>query len=123
MGELAAAEAAAVGPGGLHGRVDRDCGLPVTVPGGLQLVVGVLQRQVLEAHVGDQRAGLRVALQQHQLPTRNLKAEGRGESQLVVSDCRARYPNQKAQRTQCDQPNRRVEIVLYGTTAGNIPGQ
>ena len=68
-------------------------------------------------------ATVQQALQQHQLPTRNLKAEGRGESQLVVSDCRARYPNQKAQRTQCDQPNRRVEIVLYGTTAGNIPGQ
>ena len=74
--------------------------------------------------LSERRAGtVRRALLQHQLPTRELKAEGRGESQLVVSDCRARYPNQKAQRTQCDQPNRRVEIVLYGTTAGNIPGQ
>ena len=44
----------------------------------------------------------------------SLKARGHGETDLVVSDCRARYPRNASARAACDQPNRRVEIKLYG---------
>ena len=44
----------------------------------------------------------------------SLKARGHGETGLVVSDCRARYPRNAKARAACDQPNRRVEIKLYG---------
>ncbi|MDO4640758.1 MAG: OmpA family protein [Neisseria sp.] len=40
--------------------------------------------------------------------------EGRGENDLVVSDCRAKHPKDAAARQACDQPNRRVEIILHG---------
>lgn len=43
--------------------------------------------------------------------------EGRGEQDLVVSDCDRRYAKDKAARTQCDLPNRRVEIITYGMKA------
>lgn len=41
-------------------------------------------------------------------------AEGRGESSLLVSDCRRKFPKNAQARQQCDQPNRRVEILLHG---------
>lgn len=44
----------------------------------------------------------------------SLKARGHGEADLVVSDCRTRYPRDAKARAACDQPNRRVEIKLYG---------
>lgn len=47
----------------------------------------------------------------------NIVASGKGETNLVVSDCRKRFPNNARQRTLCDQPNRRVEIELYGSMA------
>ena len=40
--------------------------------------------------------------------------EGRGETDLVVSDCRKHHPRDAAARQECDQPNRRVEIILHG---------
>ena len=51
------------------------------------------------------------------LGQQNIIASGKGESNLVVSDCRKRFPNNARQRTLCDQPNRRVEIELYGSMA------
>lgn len=47
----------------------------------------------------------------------NIVASGKGESNLLVSDCRARFPKNAKQRTLCDQPNRRVEIELFGSMA------
>ena len=44
----------------------------------------------------------------------SLKARGHGETDLIVNDCRARYPRNASARAACDQPNRRVEIKLYG---------
>ncbi|MDO5639698.1 MAG: OmpA family protein [Neisseria sp.] len=43
--------------------------------------------------------------------------EGRGESQLVVSDCRRKHPRNAQARQECDQPNRRVEVILRGEKA------
>ena len=57
---------------------------------------------------------VRTALTQSQLPSSSISAHGRGEQQLLVSDCRARFPRDAKQRMACDQPNRRVEITLYG---------
>ncbi|MBP6862192.1 MAG: OmpA family protein [Neisseriaceae bacterium] len=44
-----------------------------------------------------------------------VQAEGRGETQLVVDDCGAKHATKRADRLACNQPNRRVEIILYGT--------
>ena len=57
---------------------------------------------------------MRQALAENRLPTGALVASGRGERELLVSDCRARFPRDARQRTECDQPNRRVEIKLFG---------
>ncbi len=43
-----------------------------------------------------------------------ITAEGRGEKELLVSDCRQRFPKNAKARQECDQPNRRVEIILHG---------
>lgn len=42
-----------------------------------------------------------------------IQPTGRGEQNLVVPDCEARYPNNAQARQSCNQPNRRVEINLY----------
>lgn len=47
----------------------------------------------------------------------NILAEGRGEHELVVSDCDARFANNKTARDECNLPNRRVEVVTYGFKA------
>lgn len=41
-------------------------------------------------------------------------AEGRGKTNLVVTDCLAKYAQNRSARLACNQPNRRVEIILYG---------
>lgn len=41
-------------------------------------------------------------------------ALGSGENQLVVTDCATEYRNNKAARNECNLPNRRVDIVVYG---------
>ena len=48
-----------------------------------------------------------------------IQASGMGEQNLVVDNCRQQHPNNAAARKQCDQPNRRVEIILHGI--GNQP--
>nr|WP_071057723.1 OmpA family protein [Pelistega sp. MC2] len=54
------------------------------------------------------------------LASQHIVAVGRGETNLVVPDCRQRFPRDARQRTLCDQPNRRVEIELYGSMANPV---
>ncbi|TCB67057.1 OmpA family protein [Acinetobacter sp. ANC 4178] len=60
---------------------------------------------------------VRALLVQNGAVKKNILVEGRGEQELVVSDCDQKYANDKAAREQCDLPNRRVEIVTYGMKA------
>ncbi len=39
---------------------------------------------------------------------------GLGEKNLVVRNCSQLFPKNKKQRIACNQPNRRVEVVVYG---------
>lgn len=48
------------------------------------------------------------------IPQNLIKAEGKGETQPVVTNCLARYRAGSKALNQCNQPNRRVEITLYG---------
>ena len=57
---------------------------------------------------------VRALLVQNGVMKKNILVEGRGEQELVVSDCDQKYANDKAAREQCDFPNRRVEIITYG---------
>lgn len=43
-----------------------------------------------------------------------IQAEGYGQRDLLIPDCAARYAHNKAQQVTCNQPNRRVEIAVYG---------
>ena len=60
---------------------------------------------------------VRTLLVQDGAVKKNILVEGRGEQELVVSDCDQKYANDKAAREQCDFPNRRVEVVTYGMKA------
>lgn len=51
------------------------------------------------------------------LNANQIQAEGMGEQNLLVTNCRQQHPNNAAARKQCDQVNRRVEIILYGVNA------
>lgn len=59
-------------------------------------------------------ATVKRALGESGLNAQLIQAEGLGEQNLVVTDCRRRHPNNAQARKQCDQPNRRVEITLFG---------
>ena len=48
------------------------------------------------------------------LDKRLISAEGRGERELLVENCRTKHPADAAARKQCDQPNRRVEVIVHG---------
>lgn len=50
------------------------------------------------------------------LPAELIHTSGKGSQQLVVKDCRAKFPQSSAQRSDCNLPNRRVEILVYGTS-------
>ena len=43
-----------------------------------------------------------------------ISTQGKGERELVVTNCRKRFPKNAKAREKCDQPNRRVEIILHG---------
>lgn len=60
---------------------------------------------------------VRAILVQNGVVKKNILVEGRGEQELVVSDCEQKYAKDKAAREQCNLPNRRVEIVTYGMKA------
>ena len=55
------------------------------------------------------------ALSESGLNPQLIQAEGMGEQNLIVPDCRRQHPRNAQARKQCDQPNRRVEITLFGT--------
>ncbi|MCJ8161743.1 OmpA family protein [Acinetobacter zhairhuonensis] len=60
---------------------------------------------------------VRMLLVQDGVVKKNILVEGRGEQELIVSDCEQKYAKDKAAREQCDLPNRRVEIITYGMKA------
>lgn len=43
-----------------------------------------------------------------------INAQGLGESNLLVRGCGKKFKGKRKARIACDQPNRRVEIILYG---------
>ncbi len=47
--------------------------------------------------------------------TSPIVAEGLGERNLLVRGCSKKHGKNRKARMACDQPNRRVEIILYGT--------
>ncbi len=51
------------------------------------------------------------------LNANQIQVNGMGERNLLVTDCRRQHPNNAVARKQCDQANRRVEIMLYGADA------
>lgn len=44
----------------------------------------------------------------------SIQAVGYGQKDLLIPDCAVRYAKNKAQQVACNQPNRRVEIAVYG---------
>lgn len=48
-----------------------------------------------------------------------IDAQGLGESNLLVRDCSKKFKGKRKARIACDQPNRRVEIILYGNKKKN----
>ncbi|WP_373752548.1 OmpA family protein [Neisseria weixii] len=54
------------------------------------------------------------ALGESGLDTNLISAQGRGAQELLINDCRKRFPTNAKARKECDQPNRRVEIILHG---------
>ncbi len=46
-----------------------------------------------------------------------IASEGLGERNLLVRDCLPKYGKNRKARMQCDQPNRRVEIMIYGVNS------
>ncbi len=48
-----------------------------------------------------------------------IQSEGLGERNLKVRDCLKKFPKNRTQRMACDQPNRRVEIIIYGHRTNN----
>ncbi len=59
-------------------------------------------------------ATVKQVLAESGLDRRLISAEGKGERELVVNDCRKKHPNNAQARKECDQPNRRVEVILHG---------
>lgn len=48
-----------------------------------------------------------------------IQADGQGASHLLIKNCLQKHNNNRAARIVCDQPNRRVEIIVYGNTTTN----
>ncbi|MTD38546.1 OmpA family protein [Erwinia sp. CPCC 100877] len=57
-------------------------------------------------------------LEASDLPDDIITSQGMGASHLIVSDCNERHLNWR-QIVQCNQPNRRVEIEVYGLKRKN----
>lgn len=43
-----------------------------------------------------------------------IRAQGLGKANLLVKGCQKKFKGNRKARIACDQPNRRVEIILYG---------
>ncbi|TCM60442.1 OmpA family protein [Acinetobacter calcoaceticus] len=67
--------------------------------------------QVLSAH---RAQSVKQVLMGHGFTSDSVYAEGRGESNLLISDCDVQHAKDRTARLACNQPNRRVEIILYG---------
>lgn len=59
-------------------------------------------------------ATVKQALVQGGVQSNLIMTEGRGQAELVVPNCRAQFPKDAKARQQCDQPNRRVAIIVHG---------
>ncbi|WGE90240.1 OmpA family protein [Actinobacillus arthritidis] len=53
------------------------------------------------------------ALKEHGITAR-VEAVGYGAQDFLVPNCAVLHPKNKKERSVCNQPNRRVEIVVYG---------
>ncbi|MCS4533130.1 OmpA family protein [Neisseria montereyensis] len=62
----------------------------------------------------DRAVTVKKVLEDTGLDKRLISAEGRGERELVVNNCRVQHPNNSKARIACDQPNRRVDVILHG---------
>lgn len=66
------------------------------------------------AKLSQQRANsVRKILVDAGIPSSIIFTEGRGESDLVVTNCLLKHRSNQSAREQCNQPNRRVEILIY----------
>ena len=57
---------------------------------------------------------VRTLLIQYGLARKDIIAEGRGKDELIVTDCSQRFENNSEVLNECNQPNRRVEVITYG---------
>lgn len=68
--------------------------------------------QVLSAHRAQSVKNMMV---NYGLSADLIAAEGRGKTNLLITDCSEKHTQNRTARLACNQPNRRVEILLYGT--------
>lgn len=47
------------------------------------------------------------------MSTTPIQTIGRGSENLLVANCQNQHPNNKAKQNECNQPNRRVEVIMY----------
>lgn len=56
---------------------------------------------------------IKSVLVQNNISASIIKTEGRGAENLLVAHCDRQYPQNKAKQNECNQPNRRVEVILH----------
>lgn len=61
----------------------------------------------------DRANTVRGILENSGIKNQKINTEGRGETELVITDCEAKFANNKAELEKCNLPNRRVEIISY----------
>lgn len=59
-------------------------------------------------------SSVRRLLVENGIPTNIITSEGRGETDLIIANCYSKHSTNTKARNLCNQPNRRVEIILYG---------
>lgn len=68
--------------------------------------------KVLSAHRAESVKNMMVT---YGLSADSIYAEGRGKTNLLITECAEKHSKNRTARLECNQPNRRVEILLYGT--------
>lgn len=63
----------------------------------------------------DRADTVKQALQSNGINGNLISTEGRGKNEPLITDCAARHPNNRESRLACNQPNRRVQINVYGS--------
>lgn len=63
----------------------------------------------------DRADTVKQALQSNGINGSLISTEGRGKNELLITDCATRHPNNRESRLACNQPNRRVQINVYGS--------